>query len=489
VGLARAKHREWLSDIEARITNIRAERKGEGRTLSPMQARALAGEWYLWWTARQLAKSADLKHWQEFYDLLSDSAYHGAIAITGGLEAPSGWNAAEVWEQNYEARADARAMAADWAETSQFLHAKHLALDTGARDLFLDSVCRDLFVALRLLISRAKGDYSEDNHPQQFPKLEGTADPRLTPWALFESWIAEVKPAVSTVDRWRGVFLKLKEDFPTHSAAMLTAEEIREWLKGLINPERSAGTVRRTWLGAGHTVFAWGVEQRIVSRNPFADVSIPVPRKAIVRETKAFNTEEIRTILTAASAISEPRTKGEAAKRWVPWLCSYTGARVGEITQLRGVDVVTQDGILAIKLTPDAGTLKSRKSRTVPLHEHLIEQGFLTFVQSAGKGPLFYTPPQDKPRHDPTNPRKPRYVRARERLAEWVRELGISDPDVQPNHGWRHSFKQIGHRNEIREHVLDAIVGHTPLNVARGYGTPTLGDMAAALKKFPRYEV
>jgi integrase len=490
VGLARAKHREWLSEIEARITNIRAERKGEGRTLSPMQAGALAGEWYLWWTTRQLAKPADLKHWQEFYDQLCERAYGGAVAVTGGLDAPQGWNAAEVWEQNYEARADARAMAADWAETSQFLHAKHLALDTGARDLFLDYVCRDLFAALRLLISRAKGDYSEDNHPQQFPKLEGTADPSLTPWSLFESWVAEVKPAVSTVDRWRGVFLKLKEDFPSHSAAMLTAEEIREWLKGLINPDRSPVTVRDVWKVAGRTVFGWASEQHLVSRNPFADVRIPVPRKSTVRETKAFTAKEINIILKAASAISQPGTPSEAAKRWVPWLCSYSGARVGEITQLRGVDVVTHDGIDAIRLTLDAGTLKTRKSRMVPLHEHLIEQGFLHFAKSVGRGPLFYNPPKGTPDNpEPTNPRKPRYVKARERLAEWVRGLGISDPDVQPNHGWRHSFKQIGHRNGITERILDAIVGHTPLNVGRGYGTPTLSDMAAALKKFPRYEV
>jgi hypothetical protein len=52
VGTARALHREWLSQVEARITNIRAERKGEGRTLTPMEARGLAGEWYLWFTAK-----------------------------------------------------------------------------------------------------------------------------------------------------------------------------------------------------------------------------------------------------------------------------------------------------------------------------------------------------------------------------------------------------------------------------------------------------
>ena len=52
ISLARAKHREWSSEIEARIANIRAARKGEGRTLTPKEARALAGEWYHWFTAR-----------------------------------------------------------------------------------------------------------------------------------------------------------------------------------------------------------------------------------------------------------------------------------------------------------------------------------------------------------------------------------------------------------------------------------------------------
>ena len=490
IGLARAKHREWLSDIEASIASIRAERGGGGRTLSPMQARALAGDWYLWWTTRHLAKPTDPKHWADFYEHLCDRAYDGAVSVTGGVEAPPGWDAATVWGQNYEAREDARAMAADWAETSQFLHAKRLTLDPTARDLFLDYVCRDLFAALDLLIKRAKGDYSEDTHPKEFPKLERTTDPGLMPWVLFERWIAEAKPAVATVDRWRGVFLKLREDFPTHSAAMLTTEEVREWLRGLITPGRSALTVRDIWRVAGRTVFGWAVEQRLIARNPFADVRITVPRKNIVRETKAFTTEEIKIILNAAAAISQPRTPSEATKRWAPWLCAYTGARAGEITQLRGIDVLTQDGIAAIKITPEAGTQKIGKSRTVPLHEHLIEQGFLAFAKSSGRGPLFYNPHEGTPeKSEPTNPRKPRYVKARERLAEWVRELGITDPDVKPNHAWRHTFKQVGHRADISERLLDAIVGHTPLNVGRGYGTPTLNDTAAALKKFPRYEI
>ena len=54
---ARAKHREWSNEIEVRIANIRAERTGEGRALTPIEARALAGEWYIWFTAKMAARN------------------------------------------------------------------------------------------------------------------------------------------------------------------------------------------------------------------------------------------------------------------------------------------------------------------------------------------------------------------------------------------------------------------------------------------------
>jgi hypothetical protein len=85
-------------------------------------------------------------------------------------------------------------MAADFGETSQFLHSKHLTLEPTARELFVDFVSRDLHKALRLLIRRAKGDYSEDEHPKQFPEFERTADPGLTAWNLFERFVDRMKP-------------------------------------------------------------------------------------------------------------------------------------------------------------------------------------------------------------------------------------------------------------------------------------------------------
>jgi integrase len=147
--------------------------------------------------------------------------------------------------------------------------------------------------------------------------------------------------------------------------------------------------------------------------------------------------------------------------------------------------IIVNDGFHAMKISPEAGTTKTGKARTVPLHEHLIKHGFLAFVKANGKGPLFYNEQiQIAAPDDPTNPRKPRYVKARERVAAWVRNLGVNDPELSPNHAWRHTSKAVGFRSGISERVLDAIVGHAPASVGRGYGEPTLSDKAKELRKF-----
>jgi integrase len=237
------------------------------------------------------------------------------------------------------------------------------------------------------------------------------------------------------------------------------------------------------WVAACCTVFAWAIGKKLISRNPFTGWRITVPKKVSTRETKSFTAQECETILRATLAI-EPRSKGDAAKRWCPWLAAYSGARMGEITQLRGLDIVEN----AMKISPDAGTTKTGTARTVPLHEHLIEQGFLAFVQASGTGPLFYNEPKQTVASDPTNPRKARYFEARDRVAVWVRGLGVNDPELSPNHAWRHTFKATAFRCGISEKMIDAIVGHAPASVGRAYGEPTLADKAAALSKFPRYQ-
>jgi len=70
-----------------------------------------------------------------------------------------------------------------------------------------------------------------------------------------------------------------------------------------------------------------------------------------------------------------------------------------------------------------------------------------------------------------------------------VRKLGIADRELKPNHAWRHTFKQIADRAGISERMSDYITGHAHRTIGAKYGAPTVEHMAAALEKFPRYEI
>src|SRR5262245_20265649 len=61
---------EWLSEVESRISNIRAQREGEGLVLTRQQARALAGEWYDWFLARH---SHSDKDWEQVLGQVQDA--------------------------------------------------------------------------------------------------------------------------------------------------------------------------------------------------------------------------------------------------------------------------------------------------------------------------------------------------------------------------------------------------------------------------------
>ena len=102
---------------------------------------------------------------------------------------------------------------------------------------------------------------------------------------------------------------------------------------------------------------------------------------------------------------------------------------MNEITQLRKIDLrrVVLKGLViwVIRITPEAGTVKDRESQDVPLHPHLVEQAFPDFVASCREGPLFYDPE----REGSGTAANPRYRKVGDRLAAWVREIGI-DGDV-----------------------------------------------------------
>jgi hypothetical protein len=109
---ARARHREWSSEIEARFASIRAARTGQGRMLTRKEARALASEWYAWFTARTLAEEWPANRydsWQGmFCGFLSATAMPGraGLALSNARATMEHWPAQleddlfDLWERD-----------------------------------------------------------------------------------------------------------------------------------------------------------------------------------------------------------------------------------------------------------------------------------------------------------------------------------------------------------------------------------------------------
>jgi integrase len=445
---------EWGAEIETRIATLRAKKNGEGQPLTKLNAIALAGRWYTRFVGQYEADPGPPKRWREMSDHLvwnviypeAPESYHE------NPKADPHWE----WQKEPEVREAVRAQVAELARVATFLASEGKALNATAYALFVDAVSDNLLPAITLLERRANGDYSRDDTPDSFPVFTDapTRGTGISCWDLFEAFVKAIKPADNTVQRWRAVFLEMQRHFADVGADGISEDAARAWVRGLVTEERSATTVREVWLSSSRRVFSWGAQHKHVRKNPFVDIKVDVPRRARSRETKAFTEQEARTILRAAIAIRNPKTPWDRAKRWVPWLCAYSGARAGEVTQLRAEDIEKRGSFHFMKLMPDAGTIKTRKTRVVPVHEHLIAQGFLDMVRSVGKGALFY---DDKTPHrassDPMNPSRSRAGNVRGDLAEWVREQGVTDPELSPTHAWRHTFKQIAERVGITEKV------------------------------------
>jgi integrase len=484
---AKIRISEFTAEVESRIATIRAAQRGEGQSLTQRQALALAGEWYVSYIAQHEENPGTVEHWQGMWDALLDRFEDHAPAYVmeeGSSRYPD-------WTREPEVRAGVLPMVADECRTAQFLASKGVVLNTEAQALFLDCVMDEFMTAILLLKRRAEGDYSPDKRLSEFPKFDGHKIARpaseLSPWQLFAAWVKATQRASSSVNRWRVVFLDLERRFA--SANDITEDDARAWSRQLVTTERGARTVNDVWLTAARTVFGWAEKERLVGSNPFKRLRVAEPKRVKHRETDAFMPEEWTTILRAASAIDTSKTTFQGAQRWMPWLCAYSGARPGEITQLRGKDIEIRGQVYVMKLTPEAGTIKTGKARTVPIHSHVIEQGFVEFVRSRGKGPLFYDPAESESPSDPLNPKRPRSVTVRQRLAAWVRKLGVTDNELSPTHAWRHTFKARADRAGISERMSDYITGHAHRTVGAKYGAPTVEDMAQALKKFPRYEI
>ncbi|MGY8710529.1 hypothetical protein RAD16_32740 [Bradyrhizobium sp. 18BD] len=346
--------------------------------------------------------------------------------------------------------------------------------------------------------ARLDGDFSAN---PVLAKLPTRTTPKLDLVKAFEEYAEKggLKGGADgpTAKRWRPKIKDFCRFIGHRDLTRMTSDDAYRWADHLIDKDYARNSVRLVWIASLSATAGFMVERRRPgAHNPFRGI---VVRPAVEKlgekppeppRQKGFTQGEAVKILTATldtpSSMISPEKR--AARRWLPWLCAYSGARVNEITSLLPSDVMPDatSGIMCMVIKPSIE--KTSQWRTVPIHSHVIEQGFLDYVEQRRKlgKPLFYDPARGRG----GKVANPQYKKTAERVAEWVSK-GLRIKNVQPNHGWRHLFKSIARHVKMDREVEGFITGHRPKesNASNDYGDRWVATMSAEIEKYPRFDI
>jgi integrase len=384
--------------------------------------------------------------------------------------------AAAAIEADRQARYEARKEYRVAARQRMMLSTAELSSDEAAwRDLV-----REQGQELAKLRQAAAGQQESNERLAERMGKPVDEKPGLKLLSLFDRYAQLGAANPKTVRKWRSRVESLIAHLGHEDAGRVTRAELNAWIASLVAKGLAKKTIVDGYLPAVRAALAIAHDDGLISANPASGLKVRAPKPVRLRE-RDLTDDEAKLILRAAlgpqpAGLAE---KNALARRWVPWLCAYTGARVGEITQLRAMDIRQEEGVWVAHITPEAGPIKTYEARSVPLHPHLIEQGIVKLAHAGDAAPLFY----NEGTGNAVNPASK--IRAAD-LAKWVRTLGVTAP--QPNHGWRHRFKTVTRAVGIPEHVADRIQGHTPRNAGGKYGFVPLATLRDAIDRIPRYE-
>jgi len=382
-------------------------------------------------------------------------------------------------------------------ELDAFLDRHGLSAERGTseREVLAKQLMRAEIEALRRTLERDEGDFAgqpADPIVRPAPPLRQVEQVKLS--QLWSDYLAARMQAGFIRDggkRQDPVIRNLRTFLGHDDAQRVTRKDIISWRDHLLGAGGlGAKTINDVYLSTIRSLFAWAHENERLPENVAATVRQPKPRKVRARERGYTDAEALAVLWASRSHQPRPNQFGfvretahmTAAKRWAPLLCAFSGARISEITQLRKEDIRQEGRHHVMRITPDAGTVKTGAWRDVPLHRQIIAEGFLDFVATAADGPLFHGAAE------PAN-----YATAAatvsDELAKWLRRASIAPEGVQPNHAWRHRFKTKGRELGLSDRVIDAIQGHAGRTAGDSYGDVTITAKVKAIDALPDYDL
>lgn len=377
------------------------------------------------------------------------------IIKAGGLEA---WTAGNVdrWRQGGEAHielfvAETAALMAPDPDTSEG--------DQGAAAL----------AALRgrAAAQQIHADFAEVQTTAQ-KLVEGPTESAFNLQPIFDLWAPRSRvPKVH--DQMRSTiaeFVKGVGDLTAQQITRAHAVKFRDYVLTLKDKNGAPLTVMpRYHVARMNTLLSVAQDHNIIDANPFHRVTVQKTAAQKFAELeddseRPFSPENLKHILANIGSLSPDDAM-------VMRLMIYSGARSGEICQLRACDVLKVDGVDAIKICAEApkASLKNKFSRrTIPLHEavrpDVVARASHVAATKGAEAFLF-----EYPFWRASNNYAGKFQK---QTGRWLRKIGITDPELTP-HSARHSFTDACRRVAMPEYIINQLTG-------RRLGKGSVGD-------------
>lgn len=192
-----------------------------------------------------------------------------------------------------------------------------------------------------------------------------------------------------------------------------------------------------------------------VERNPL-DLSFKVDD---AERRHPWTAEELETIFKAPLFTEDPGEQPygvdpEDARLWL-WLLLWSGARAGEVAQLRREDVQQRDGVLCLHVTGEAGTVKTNESeRWLPVAQ-AVQPLLLAHVRTRDK--------QCEALLFPSFHRRPKTAPA-DLATKWFLKfraaVGLPSGALNGSHRFRHSVRTRLAELGVSPDLGDQLTGH-----------------------------
>ncbi len=256
----------------------------------------------------------------------------------------------------------------------------------------------------------------------------------------------------------------------THKQRKMGTKELIASLEGKNDiPRLRPHTVKNKSLAAISAVLGFAVKERILDENVAQRIGVRKPKEHEKPVTGLFfSSDRLQMVLSSPVFSDGFRPLGGAGEAafWVPMLCMFTGARLTEICGLEIADIGREMEVdyIFIRHNKTRRLKRDTSIRKVPIHSKLLEFGFMDYLEAqrrTGQDRVF-----EKINAAGTSISSAwsawwsRYLR---------KKIGILDPRVN-FHSFRHTVKRELLDKEVRESMVDAILGHSNGNVSERYG-------------------